>query len=225
MNFLNKKLEGAHFEVLAFLDANTNSNIDLAARSEDSTSIITGTYTPVISGDTIYKTIDNMLNNKLRTINIESPKTDSTYIDCNSIKYNPEFTFGDDIMSLASRSAYTGHPRYENMKRFLPIEIHRGGVNGILLKITVDVPLQLDMSRYFVQDLVSPKRYLYTLKSFTVHKGREVNTGHYIAYILDAESDEWYLFDDVRAPQRVIDMNEMMKHLREEANILFYESA
>lgn len=230
MNFIFQKLDAAHFEILTFIDTAFLDDFPFikydknkAEKSGYSTSILPGTYFPIVNGDSLVGIIEKMLRESLRSINLEAKRADRYFIPCVKIKYNPNFIFGDSILSPKSRNEYTSHPRFLNLQRYLPIEIPRGSTNSLMDLITIDVPFQLDMSKYFVQEPTQVKDYIYSLRSFTVHRGREVNSGHFVTYVLDVGTREWFLFNDHYDPVRVTDMNRLMNELCGQANVLFYE--
>ncbi|RZF43793.1 hypothetical protein LSTR_LSTR006334 [Laodelphax striatellus] len=62
------------------------------------------------------------------------------------------------------------------------------------LNTPIQFPEVLDMKKY-VKD-VKEAQLLYNLTAVLAHRGLSANSGHYIAYIQDNESGDWYTFND-----------------------------
>lgn len=88
-----------------------------------------------------------------------------------------------------------------NLPQFMQIQISRFGFKSesstatkILKKISF--PFKLDLSDFCTESAtaVSKHKPLYGLRSVITHKGRAIDSGHYIAWC--RSSDKWIKFDD-----------------------------
>lgn len=63
------------------------------------------------------------------------------------------------------------------------------------------------------QDFIRVGKRQMQLVSVVVHVGSSTNSGHYVAFIKDYKSSDWYLFDDLRQHyQRIGSFNTMLKY-------------
>lgn len=166
--------------------------------------------------------IGRMFNERLEAMNAKSLQLNPESIPSNSIKLNPNYAFGDKAMHSATRTTYANNPRYEDLQKVLPIRITRKPiVNGKEMSTPIDIPFELDMSEYFVQDPLHPKAYKYALRSFTARM-REGNLfNNFISYSKNTDN-EWFFYNPWISFQHTPEEH-VVKRLRRESTVLFYE--
>lgn len=127
--------------------------------------------------------------------------------DCNVVK---AVTKGPEILIVVLQ-------RFKTTELGKPVE---------KLSHTIRIPLSVDLLYYSAAYLKNPgdaylsQDFKYTLVAAIKHVGNEAQAGHYIAYVFDQETQNWYLCDDATITPKT--ETEVQKEI-EDGYIYFYQ--
>lgn len=147
-----------------------------------------------------------------------------------TMKFSKSMCAANDAMKQEEKEVFQSMEKYINLDTIIPINLkrytasydrHTNSVQTHKNSVTVYVPAEFSVTEYISE--ISIKSYTLVLQSAVLHVGSTVNSGHYVSYVKEKDTDAWYFYDDLEKPVLVTNQFTMLKAMSANAYLLFYK--